>query len=149
MFFWLGMVLVIIFVMCLFVVCELVLVMLSQGSQEDEVVILFGVFGWQMFCCVILLNICWVLFYGVVLINVCVIGEFGVVLVVFGLICGEILLLLLQIELLEQDYNIVGFFIVVVLLMLMVIIILFLKSMLQWCLENQEKCVQQEEYYEY
>ncbi len=43
------MVLVTIFVTCPFVVRELVPVMLSQGSQEDEAAILLGASGWQMF----------------------------------------------------------------------------------------------------
>ncbi|SPX16602.1 sulfate/thiosulfate transporter subunit [Escherichia coli] len=49
MFSWPGMVLVTIFVTCPFVVRELVPVMLSQGSQEDEAAILLGASGWQMF----------------------------------------------------------------------------------------------------
>lgn len=46
MFSWPGMVLVTIFVTCPFVVRELVPVMLSQGSQEDEAAILLGASGW-------------------------------------------------------------------------------------------------------
>lgn len=42
MFSWPGMVLVTIFVTCPFVVRELVPMMLSQGSQEDEAAILLG-----------------------------------------------------------------------------------------------------------
>ncbi|MCQ4856815.1 hypothetical protein NE471_28075, partial [Escherichia coli] len=61
--------------------------------------------------------------------------------VVSGSIRGETLSLPLQIELLEQDYNTVGSFTAAALLTLMAIITLFLKSMLQWRLENQEKRV--------
>ncbi|VEB87079.1 sulfate/thiosulfate transporter permease subunit [Citrobacter koseri] len=67
MFAWPGMVLVTIFVTCPFVVRELVPVMLSQGSQEDEAAILLGASGWQMFRRVTLPNIRWALLYGVVL----------------------------------------------------------------------------------
>ncbi len=191
MFSWPGMVLVTIFVTCPFVVRELVPVMLSQGSQEDEAAILLGASGWQMFRRVtlpnirwallygvvltnaraigefqgsqedeaaILLgasgwqmfrrvtlpNIRWALLYGVVLTNARAIGEFGAVSVVSGSIRGETLSLPLQIELLEQDYNTVGSFTAAALLTLMAIITLFLKSMLQWRLENQEKRAQQE-----
>ncbi len=126
MFSWPGMVLVTIFVTCPFVVRELVPVMLSQGSQEDEA-----------------------LLYGVVLTNARAIGEFGAVSVVSGSIRGETLSLPLQIELLEQDYNTVGSFTAAALLTLMAIITLFLKSMLQWRLENQEKRAQQEEHHEH
>ncbi len=149
MFSWPGMVLVTIFVTCPFVVRELVPVMLSQGSQEDEAAILLGASGWQMFRRVTLPNIRWALLYGVVLTNARAIGEFGAVSVVSGSIRGETLSLPLQIELLEQDYNTVGSFTAAALLTLMAIITLFLKSMLQWRLENQEKRAQQEEHHEH
>lgn len=132
------MVLVTIFVTCPFVVRELVPVMLSRGSQEDEAAILLGASGWQMFRRVTLPNIRWALLYGVVLTNARAIGEFGAVSVVSGSIRGETLSLPLQIELLEQDYNTVGSFTAAALLTLMAIITLFLKSMLQWRLENQK-----------
>ena len=122
---------------------------LSQGSNEDEAAILLGASGWQMFRRVTLPNIRWALLYGVVLTNARAIGEFGAVSVVSGSIRGETLSLPLQIELLEQDYNAVGSFTAAALLTLMAIITLFLKSMLQWRLENQEKRAQQEENHEH
>lgn len=149
MFAWPGMVLVTIFVTCPFVVRELVPVMMSQGSQEDEAAILLGASGWQMFWHVTLPNIRWALLYGVVLTNARAIGEFGAVSVVSGLIRGETLSLPLQIELLEQDYNTVGAFTAAALLTLMAILTLFLKSMLQWRLARQQKGVQQEGKREY
>ncbi|WP_342324102.1 sulfate/thiosulfate ABC transporter permease CysW [Kosakonia sp. BYX6] len=144
MFAWPGMVLVTVFVTCPFVVRELVPVMLSQGSQEDEAAILLGASGWQMFRRVTLPNIRWALLYGVVLTNARAIGEFGAVSVVSGSIRGETLSLPLQIELLEQDYNTVGSFTAAALLTLMAILTLFLKSALQWRLENQAQRQQQE-----
>ncbi|RKQ40697.1 sulfate/thiosulfate ABC transporter permease CysW [Enterobacter sp. R1(2018)] len=144
MFAWPGMVLVTIFVTCPFVVRELVPVMLSQGSQEDEAAILLGASGWQMFKRVTLPNIRWALLYGVVLTNARAIGEFGAVSVVSGSIRGETFSLPLQIELLQQDYNTVGSFTAAALLTLMAILTLFLKSALQWRLNNQEKRLQQE-----
>ncbi|MCS3600939.1 sulfate transport system permease protein [Buttiauxella sp. BIGb0471] len=144
MFAWPGMVLVTIFVTCPFVVRELVPVMLSQGSQEDEAAILLGASGWQMFRRVTLPNIRWALLYGVVLTNARAIGEFGAVSVVSGSIRGETFSLPLQIELLQQDYNTVGSFTAAALLTLMAIVTLFLKSAVQWRLNSQEKRLQQE-----
>lgn len=144
MFAWPGMALVTIFVTCPFVVRELVPVMLSQGSQEDEAAILLGASGWQMFKRVTLPNIRWALLYGVVLTNARAIGEFGAVSVVSGSIRGETFSLPLQIELLQQDYNTVGSFTAAGLLTLMAVLTLFLKSALQWRLNNQEKRLQQE-----
>ncbi|WP_202304031.1 sulfate/thiosulfate ABC transporter permease CysW [Dryocola clanedunensis] len=149
MFAWPGMVLVTIFVTCPFVVRELVPVMLSQGSQEDEAAILLGASGWQMFKRVTLPNIRWALLYGVVLTNARAIGEFGAVSVVSGSIRGETFSLPLQIELLQQDYNTVGSFTAAALLTLMAIVTLFLKSALQWRLNNQEKRLQQEANHEH
>lgn len=121
----------------------------KSGQPEDEAAILLGASGWQMFRRVTLPNIRWALLYGVVLTNARAIGEFGAVSVVSGSIRGETLSLPLQIELLEQDYNTVGSFTAAALLTLMAIITLFLKSMLQWRLENQEKRAQQEEHHEH
>lgn len=149
MFSWPGMALATIFVTCPFVVRELVPVMLSQGSNEDEAAVLLGASGWQMFRRVTLPNIRWALLYGVVLTNARAIGEFGAVSVVSGSIRGETYTLPLQVELLHQDYNTVGAFTAAALLTLMAIVTLFLKSVLQWRLENQRKRLQQEENHEH
>lgn len=108
MFAWPGIALVTIFVTCPFMVRELVPVMMSQGSQEEEAAVLLGASGWQVFYRVTLPNIRWALLYGVVLTNARAIGEFGAVSVVSGAIRGETYTLPLQVELLHQDYNSVG-----------------------------------------
>ncbi|WP_275554129.1 sulfate/thiosulfate ABC transporter permease CysW [Mixta sp. Marseille-Q2659] len=149
MFSWPGIVMATVFVTCPFVVRELVPVMLSQGSHEDEAAVLLGASGWQMFRRVTLPNIRWALLYGVVLTNARAIGEFGAVSVVSGSIRGETYTLPLQVELLHQDYNSVGAFTAAALLTLMAIVTLFLKSALQWRLENQQKRLQQEENHEH
>lgn len=145
MFAWPGMVLVTVFVTCPFVVRELVPLMMSQGSQEDEAAVLLGASGWQMFRRVTLPNIRWALLYGVVLTNARAIGEFGAVSVVSGAIRGETYTLPLQVELLHQDYNNAGAFTAAALLTLMAIVTLFLKSALQWRLARQNIRLEQEE----
>ncbi|CNG64572.1 sulfate/thiosulfate transporter permease subunit [Yersinia enterocolitica] len=149
MFSWPGMVLVTIFVTCPFVVRELVPVMMSQGSQEDEAAVLLGASGWQMFRRVTLPNIRWALLYGVVLTNARAIGEFGAVSVVSGSIRGETYTLPLQVELLHQDYNTAGAFTAAALLTLMAIVTLFLKSGLQWRLAHQVVRLEQEQKHEH
>lgn len=139
MFYWPGMVMVTVFVTCPFVVRELVPVMMSQGSQEDEAAVLLGASGWQMFWRVTLPNIRWALLYGVVLTNARAIGEFGAVSVVSGAIRGETYTLPLQVELLHQDYNTAAAFTAAALLTLMAIATLFLKSALQWRIARQAK----------
>lgn len=138
MFSWPGMALVTIFVTCPFVVRELVPLMLSQGSQEDEAAVLLGASGWKMFWRVTLPNIRWALLYGVVLTNARAIGEFGAVSVVSGAIRGETYTLPLQVELLHQDYNTVGAFTAAAILAVMAIITLITKSALQWYLSRQQ-----------
>ncbi|EKT64296.1 sulfate/thiosulfate ABC transporter permease CysW [Providencia burhodogranariea] len=138
MFSWPGMALVTIFVTCPFVVRELVPLMLSQGSQEDEAAVLLGASGWKMFWHVTLPNIRWALLYGVVLTNARAIGEFGAVSVVSGSIRGETYTLPLQVELLYQDYNTVGAFTAAAILAVMAIITLIIKSALQWHLSRQQ-----------
>ncbi|EMI5492366.1 sulfate/thiosulfate ABC transporter permease CysW [Providencia stuartii] len=138
MFSWPGMALVTIFVTCPFVVRELVPLMLSQGSQEDEAAVLLGASGWKMFWRVTLPNIRWALLYGVVLTNARAIGEFGAVSVVSGAIRGETYTLPLQVELLHQDYNTVGAFTAAAILAVMAIITLIIKSALQWHLSRQQ-----------
>lgn len=138
MFSWPGMALVTIFVTCPFVVRELVPLMLSQGSQEDEAATLLGASGWKMFWRVTLPNIRWALLYGVVLTNARAIGEFGAVSVVSGAIRGETYTLPLQVELLHQDYNTVGAFTAAAILALLAIITLIVKSALQWNLSRQQ-----------
>ncbi len=138
MFSWPGMVLVTVFVTCPFVVRELVPVMMSQGSQEDEAAVLLGACSWKMFWRVTLPNIRWALLYGVVLTNARAIGEFGAISVVSGAIRGETYSLPLQVELLHQDYNTVGAFTAAALLAMMAIITLMVKSALQWHLERQQ-----------
>lgn len=132
------MVLVTVFVTCPFVVRELVPVMMSQGSQEDEAAVLLGASGWKMFWRVTLPNIRWALLYGVVLTNARAIGEFGAVSVVSGAIRGETYSLPLQVELLHQDYNTVGAFTAAALLAMMAIFTLMFKSALQWHLARQQ-----------
>lgn len=138
MFSWPGMVLVTVFVTCPFVVRELVPVMMSQGSQEDEAAVLLGASGWKMFWRVTLPNIRWALLYGIILTNARAIGEFGAVSVVSGAIRGETYSLPLQVELLHQDYNTVGAFTAASLLALMAIVTLIIKSALQWHLARQQ-----------
>jgi len=64
--------------------------------------------------------------------------------VVSGSIRGETYTLPLQVELLHQDYNTVGAFTAAALLTLMAIVTLFLKSVVQWRLEYQQKRQQEE-----
>lgn len=131
-----SMVLVTIFVTCPFVLIELIPIMIHQGNNEEEAAMLLGASGWKMFWYVTLPNIRFALLYGIVLTNARAIGEFGAISIISGLIRGETYTLPLQIELLYQDYNVVGAFSAAVVLTTISLFLLFLKKIIQWKLEN-------------
>jgi len=131
MFAWPGLVLVTIFVSCPFVVKELVPLMSTLGTEQEEAAVLLGASGWQVFWQITLPNIRWALLYGVILTNARAVGEFGAVSVVSGTIRGQTNTLPLHIELLQQDYNATGAFIAAALLTLMAIATLVVKAVLQ------------------
>lgn len=138
MFAWPGLVLVTIFVSCPFVVKELVPLMSTLGTEQEEAAVLLGASGWQVFWQITLPNIRWALLYGVILTNARAVGEFGAVSVVSGTIRGQTNTLPLHIELLQQDYNAIGAFIAAALLTLMAIATLVVKAVLQWQLHKTD-----------
>ena len=138
MFAWPGLVMVTVFVSCPFVVRELVPLMSTLGTEQEEAAVLLGASGWQVFWHITFPNIRWALLYGVILTNARAVGEFGAVSVVSGTIRGQTNTLPLHIELLQQDYNTAGAFIAAALLTLIAIATLVVKAFLQWKLARQE-----------
>jgi sulfate/thiosulfate transport system permease protein len=132
MFAWPGIVMVTVFITCPFVARELIPLMQQQGSSEEEAALSLGASGWQMFRRVTLPNIQWALLYGVVLTNARAVGEFGAVAVVSGNIRGETNTLPLHVELLYQDYNLVGAFTSASLLASIALLTLVIKTFLEW-----------------
>ncbi|GGD07157.1 sulfate/thiosulfate ABC transporter permease CysW [Halopseudomonas salina] len=132
MFAWPGIVMVTVFVTCPFVARELIPLMQQQGSEEEEAGVILGASGWQLFRRVTLPNIRWALIYGVVLTNARAVGEFGAVSVVAGNIRGQTNTLPLHVELLYQDYNVVGAFVAASLLAGIALLTLLIKSVVEW-----------------
>ena len=85
-----------------------------------------------MFRRITLPNIRWALLYGVILTNARAVGEFGAVSVVSGNIRGETNTLPLHVELLYQDYNIVGAFAAASLLAAIALLTLVAKAIVEW-----------------
>lgn len=105
LFAWPSIALATIFVTFPFVVRELLPIMKSQGTEEEEAAATLGARGFQTFWRVTLPNIKWGLLYGVILCNARAMGEFGAVSVVSGHIRGKTNTLPLHIEILYNEYH--------------------------------------------
>jgi len=127
-----GIILATTFVTFPFVARELIPLMQSQGTDEEEAALTLGANGWQMFFEITLPNIRWGLLYGVVLCTARALGEFGAVSVVSGHIRGQTNTLPLHVEILYNEYNYSGAFAVASLLSVIAVITLTLKKFLQW-----------------
>jgi sulfate transport system permease protein len=127
-----GIVLATVFVTFPFVARELIPLMQSQGTSEEEASLTLGASGWHTFFNVTLPNIKWALLYGVLLCNARAMGEFGAVSVVSGHIRGLTNTMPLHIEILYNEYNFAAAFAVATLLAGLALLTLVLKSALEW-----------------
>nr|WP_269746876.1 sulfate ABC transporter permease subunit CysW [Oceanibaculum pacificum] len=127
-----GIVLATVFVTFPFVARELIPLMQSQGTDEEEAAIMLGANGWQTFWKVTLPNVKWGLLYGVLLCNARAMGEFGAVSVVSGHIRGKTNTIPLHAEILYNEYNFVAAFAVASILALLALVTLVAKSVLEW-----------------
>ncbi len=114
-----------------FVARELIPLMQEQGSQEEEAAISLGASGWRTFLLVTLPNIKWGLLYGVLLCNARAMGEFGAVSVVSGHIRGETNTMPLLVEILYNEYQMVGAFAIASLLAFLALVTLIAKTILE------------------
>jgi sulfate transport system permease protein len=127
-----GIILATTFVTFPFVARELIALMESQGTEEEEAALVLGANSWQMFFRITLPNIKWGLLYGVVLCTARALGEFGAVSVVSGHIRGQTNTLPLHVEILYNEYNYAGAFAVASLLSVLAVITLACKKTLEW-----------------
>ena len=127
-----GIILVTVFVTFPFIARELIPIMQSLGSEEEEAALILGASGWQTFWNVTLPNIKWGILYGVILCNARAMGEFGAVSVVSGHIRGLTNTIPLHVEILYNEYNYVGAFAVASLLTLAAIATLIIKEIVNY-----------------
>jgi sulfate/thiosulfate transport system permease protein len=127
-----GIVMATVFVTSPMVARELIPLMQSQGSDEEEAALTLGASGWQTFFRVSLPKIRWGLLYGVILCNARAMGEFGAVSVVSGHIRGLTNTLPLHVEILYNEYQFSAAFAVASLLTLLALATLALKSLIEW-----------------
>jgi len=126
-----GIVLATIFVTFPFVARELIPLMQSQGTEQEEAATVLGASGWQTFFRVTLPNIKWGLLYGVILCNARAMGEYGAVSVVSGHIRGVTNTLPLHVEILYNEYQFAAAFAVASLLALLALVTLALKFIVE------------------
>ncbi|MBI4667100.1 MAG: sulfate ABC transporter permease subunit CysW [Nitrospinae bacterium] len=112
-----------------FVARELIPLMETQGSEEEEAAITLGASGLKTFWRVTIPNIKWGLIYGVILLNARAMGEFGAVSVVSGHIRGLTNTMPLHVEILYNEYNFAAAFAVASALAALAIVTLILKTL--------------------
>ena len=127
-----GMILATLFITFPFIARELIPLMQSQGTEEEEAALTLGASGWRTFCAVTLPNIKWGLLYGVILCNARAMGEFGAVSVVSGHIRGQTNTIPLHVEILYNEYQFAAAFAVASILALLALVTLAIKSFIEW-----------------
>jgi sulfate/thiosulfate transport system permease protein len=127
-----GLVLATVFVTFPFVARELIPVMESGGTEEEEAARALGAGGWTIFRRVTLPSVKWGLLYGVILCNARAMGEFGAVSVVSGHVRGRTSTLPLHVEILYNEYNFQAAFAVASLLTFLALVTLVVKSLIEW-----------------
>lgn len=126
-----GIVLATIFVTFPFVSRELIPVLESQGTDEEEAAALMGANAWTIFRKVTFPHIKWALLYGVVLCAARAMGEFGAVSVLSGHLRGRTNTLPLHVEILFNEFQYVPAFAASSILVLMAIVILVIRSLIE------------------
>ncbi|MBT2720947.1 sulfate ABC transporter permease subunit CysW [Bacillus sp. ISL-46] len=115
-----------------FVARELIPLMQTQGTADEEASLTLGASGWKTFLLVTLPNIKWGLLYGIILCSARAIGEFGAVSVVSGHIRGMTNTMPLHIEILYNEYQFSAAFAVASLMSFFSIITLIVKNVIEW-----------------
>ena len=123
-----GVVLATIFVTLPFISREILPVLDSLGTDEEEAAALMGASGFK----VTLPHIKWALLYGIVLCTARAMGEFGAVSVVSGHLRGKTNTLPLHVEILYNDFKLTDAFAVSSILVIIAVIILVIRNIIEY-----------------
>ena len=126
-----GIILATVFVTFPFVSRELIPVLETQGTDEEEAAALMGAKWHTIFTRVTFPHIKWAFLYGVVLCTARAMGEFGAVSVLSGHLRGKTNTLPLHIEILFNEFQYVPAFAVSSILVLLAIVVLILRTTLE------------------
>jgi sulfate transport system permease protein len=132
-----GVILATVFVTFPYISREIIPVLNTIGTTEEEAAALAGMGGFTIFRRITFPHIRWAFLFGVVLCTARAMGEFGAVSVLSGHLRGLTNTLPLQVEVLYQGYDYTGAFAVSSLLMILAIIILILRNFLEKRGESQ------------
>jgi len=127
-----GIVIATTFVTFPFVARELIPLMQSQGSDEEQAALMLGASGWQMFWRITVPNIKWGLIYGIILCNARAMGEFGAVSVVSGSLQGITNTMPLEIQSRNDDFEISTAFAIATLLAMLALVTLLVKTIVEY-----------------
>ena len=123
-----GIILATLFVTLPFVAREIIPLMETQGTTEEEAALTLGANGFKTFWLITFPNIKWALLYGIMLTAARAAGEFGAVSVVSGHIRGLTNTIPLHVEILYNEYQFSASFAVATLLTGIAMINLIVKS---------------------
>ena len=127
-----GIVLATIFVTFPFVSREIIPVLESQGTDEEEAAALMGANWWTIFWRVTFPHIKWAFLYGIVLCTTRAMGEFGAVSVLSGHLRGKTNTLPLHVEILFNEFQYMPAFAVSSVLVVMAVILLIIRSVIEY-----------------
>ena len=127
-----GIILATIFVTFPFVSRELIPVLESIGTDEEEAAALMGAKGFTIFRKVTFPHIKWAFLYGVVLCTARAMGEFGAVSVLSGHLRGKTNTLTLHVEILFNEFQYVPAFAVSSILVILAVILLVIRSIVEY-----------------
>lgn len=127
-----GIILATVFVTFPFISRELIPVLETQGTDEEEAAALMGAGGFKIFARVTFPHIRWAFLYGVVLCVARAMGEFGAVSVLSGHLRGKTNTLPLHVEILFNEFKYVPAFAVSSILVVLAVIILVVRSVIEY-----------------
>ena len=127
-----GIVVATVFVTFPFISREIIPVLSTLGTDEEEAAALMGANGFTIFRKITFPHIKWALLYGVVLCTARAMGEFGAVSVLSGHLRGKTNTLPLQVEILFGDNKYVPAFAVASILVIFAVIILIIRSIVEY-----------------
>ena len=126
-----GIILATVFVTFPYVSRELLPVLETQGTDEEEAAALMGANGWTIFWKITFPQMKWALLYGIVLCTARAMGEFGAVSVLSGHLRGRTNTLPLHVEILFNEFQYVPAFAVSSILVILAVLILIFRSVLE------------------